>query len=1559
MVGFALLLPTAALADFGEFSGPGAVDPDDSPRVDTPNDPKFDQCEPDDEEPGGSACTIYGEEQYGLFSFSPESANQFPLFPHNIGATTYPDCSQLDAQGKDANQESSDPECAQISGVRADVAWKYSIGRPDIKIAILDTGIEWQNTELVNKIALNEDELPLPKVALGTDCADYDCNGDGAFNVRDYLKDPRITDLEGSQPFAEGDQEADHMLDASDLIAQFSNTSDSDSNGYVDDIAGWDFFDNDNDPFDASSCCNAEGHGTDRAESAAAETNNDAAGAGLCPECQIMPLRVWDTFVVPGDNFAMGMTYAAENGASVVEGAVGGLSNTQFSRRAAEFADSQGVALTLVSSDINSANHNYPTNYNEGIYVGGSIYDTAPIETCDGPGGLGPLSPPNGFPPMQFTQGCNQFIGLLRGNGVFVSPAQPPTTSFFRNSNLTQYGGKADIVLMGSTGSENTGQAAGAAGLLASFGRQRFGPAGGLSGNEIRQLLTMSAEDVRPLNTGAIGQPDKANAGWDPHFGYGRVNLAAAMARIANDPHAATPASEWPCQFTGANSDPNCVPPEAQIDAPDWFSPVNVDRLPADGMAIKGFARAPHSNSGVGAWELEYACGADALDSAFVKVPKVGGGFIEGTGAVDGLLGRVPKAFLEGLTAEGPPDPCPGAVLNDAGRPAGTAAEPFPANTYPEPDPERHSVQIRLTVHEADDPANFGRYRKTIFPYQDDGNLPAWPKAVGEGSSQADLITGSGGEVPPRLYDLNGDNELDVVLGTSSGELHVLDSAGQPLPSFNGGAPVRTDPLAIADAARIPAGLSAPRESLRAPAIGDIDGDRAPEIVASAGEHVYAWHTDGSVVTGFPVRIDPALSEPCLGVPKPCFDSAQRKITSSNHLKRGFVASPALADLVPEGAGQNRKLEIAIGALDQHLYAWDGDGDLLPAPGEVGPGTDQSYPVKLASAGAAGAEIIASPAVADLDGDGKRTDVIVATNEVIEGDTPDGIPPLFDLINAALESSTGSNPVYAIKANGAPVTGWPVKIGVAAGDLLPFVLPGHDAAVLNGDVDAADEVSLSAGTSLASAQGTKLVNGNGSTAVTYENGVTNGADNGPILNLADYPAVGNVTGSPTGPQVFKGGLTLNGAANLLAVNQNLPFNHVVQGWDPRTGQVVPGYPRATDDFQLVSQPAIGRVFGPGPTRQVIYGTGMYQLHAYGVGGAETTALGWPKFTGGWTQATPSIGDVDGNDKLDVVTITREGWTFVWETTSDACEDAAGTTNDEWWTFHHDEFGSANYATDARPPGSVTDLAVDTSGGGAELSWKAPGDDWLCGDADVYEVRKANGPIEEPSDGQLVVTDEPAAGTGETETDSLSAAEIDGATHLAVFYRDDAGNWGRPKSIALAGDPDPDPDPGGGGGGGTGGGSTGGGSGGGDTDGGQAGDQRRCSTLVAGTNQRDTLRGDARSELFEGGGGRDKIKAGGGDDCVHAGGGSDDVRGQGGKDRIGGDNGRDKLRGNGGDDRITGGDDRDKIKGGGGDDLIRAGGDKDRDRINCGKGKDTVIADKRDKLKNCEKVKERE
>ena len=1572
----ALAAPSVAPAAF-----PGS-DPHESPRINTPNDPGFDECEPvvePDGDGGDGTCTTYTDEAYRLFGFSPESANQLPGLPHNIAATQYVDCSQLDAQGRDANEKAGDPQCSQISGVRADTAWKYSTGSPDVTVAILDTGIRWQDTELVNKVHLNRNELPVPQGACAAPPGNpHDCNNDGSFDVRDYANDPRVLPTDG-------DQESDGIRDGSDLIAAFSDGTDADGNGYVDDIAGWDFFDDDNDPFDASSCCSANGHGTGRAKEAVAEGNNGSGEIGVCPECQVMPLRVWDTFVVPGDNFAMGVTYAAANGARVIEGAVGGLSNTQFARRAFEFADEEGVALTMVSSDINSANHNYPTNYNEAIYVGGSIYDTAPNETCSGPGGLPGVGDlpfdPEDFP--GFDEGCNALLDTLGETGVFPhSPGQPITTSFFRNSNLTQYGGKADIVMMGSTGSENTGQASGAAGLLASFGRQRFelasgnGPQLPLSGNEIRQLLTMTAEDVLPSNTGFIGQPDKAVAGWDPHFGYGRVNLAAAMARISNNPHPETAAGAWPCQFTGPNQDPNCVPPEAQIDAPDWFSPVNVDRLPADGLVVRGLARAPHSNSGVGHWELEWACGQDAADTTFTKVPKVGGGNIEGDGQIDGILGRIPKADLESRA-----DTCNGAVVNDAGRPAGEAG--WPANPYPEPDPERHAVQIRLTVHEQDDAANIGRYRKTIFPYNDDGNLNGWPKAIGEGSNQNELITGTGGEVPPRLYDMNGDNELDVVSGTSSGEIHVLDSAGQPLASFNNGQPVRTQPLALASAGRIPAGVPVPLESPRAPAIGDIDGDRQPEIVTTAGEHVYAWHSDGSVVAGFPVRSDPELSEPCKpGIPKPCFNAADRAITSNNHIKRGFASSPALADL-----DDDDRLDIVASSLDQHVYAWDGEGELLPAAskvdGESGGSAknDGRYPVKLDynevddDPAVPGAEIITSPAVADLDDDGKVDEVILATNEVIEAtqSPPTDFPNPVDIANILISEATGSNPVYAINGDGSQVDGWPVKIGVAAGDLLPFVLPGHDAAVLDADGATGDEVSLSAGTSLSSAQGNKLVDGDGSTVTTYQNAVMAGPDNGPILNLADYTSVGNVTGSPTGPQVFKGGLTINGAANLLAVNQNLPFSHAVQSWDPRTGSATPGFPKASDDFQLVSQPAIARVSGTGPARQVLYGTGMYQLHAYGLGAVEATnpidpAASWPKFTGGWTQATPSVGDADGDGNLDVVATTREGWSFLWATDAPACEDAAGTTNEEWWTFHHDEFGTANYGTDARPPGTPEDLAVTSTADGRKVTWTVPGDDWLCGTAAHFEIHLANGPIDDPGDGNVVAD---GNNTVEPEGDAekqLTAAEIAGATHVAVLYRDDAGNWGRLASAPL------NPATGGGetGGGGTGGGGTGGGgTGGGGTDGGVAGGggggggggglagaPTGCANVIDGTGKRDVLRGSDSSDRIRAGGGDDTIDGAGGSDCIDAGDGNDRARGSDGDDKIGGGEGRDRLLGNGGKDRIIAGDGRDKVKGGNGNDTIRSDSDGTRDKINCGKGKDTAVVDRKDKVKGCEEVERR-
>ena len=109
-------------------------------------------------------------------------------------------------------------------------------------------------------------------------------------------------------------------------------------------------------------------------------------------------------------------------------------------------------------------------------------------------------------------------------------------------------------------------------------------------------------------------------------------------------------------------------------------------------------------------------------------------------------------------------------------------------------------------MHEQGDATNIGRYRKTIFPYLDDGNLTGWPRPIGAGSDATKLVTGSGGEVSPRLYDVDGDNALDVIQASSSGELSVLRGDGTPVASFNGGQPVHTDRYALEQNHPVPHG---------------------------------------------------------------------------------------------------------------------------------------------------------------------------------------------------------------------------------------------------------------------------------------------------------------------------------------------------------------------------------------------------------------------------------------------------------------------------------------------------------------------------------------------------------------------------------------------------------------------------------------------------------------------------------------------------------------------------------------------------------------------------------
>src|SRR5437899_536993 len=70
------------------------------------------------------------------------------------------------------------PFTTGASGISADLAWQVTTGRPDVVIAILDSGVNYDHEDLRNKIWLNRGELPIPVGACCTPPAGdaWDCN---------------------------------------------------------------------------------------------------------------------------------------------------------------------------------------------------------------------------------------------------------------------------------------------------------------------------------------------------------------------------------------------------------------------------------------------------------------------------------------------------------------------------------------------------------------------------------------------------------------------------------------------------------------------------------------------------------------------------------------------------------------------------------------------------------------------------------------------------------------------------------------------------------------------------------------------------------------------------------------------------------------------------------------------------------------------------------------------------------------------------------------------------------------------------------------------------------------------------------------------------------------------------------------------------------------------------------------------------------------------------------------------------------------------------------------
>ena len=126
------------------------------------------------------------------------------------------------------------------------------------------------------------------------------------------------------------------------------------------------------------------------------------------------------------------------------------------------------------------------------------------------------------------------------------------------------------------------------------------------------------------------------------------------------------------------------------------------------------------------------------------------------------------------------------------------------------------------------------------------------------------------------------------------------------------------------------------------------------------------------------------------------------------------------------------------------------------------------------------------------------------------------------------------------------------------------------------------------------------------------------------------------------------------------------------------------------------------------------------------------------------------------------------------------------------------------------------------------------------------------------------------------------------------------------------------------------------------------------TIDAGRGN-DRAFGDAGNDTLLGSSGNDLLSGVSGRDVIAGNSGRDRINGGSSNDRVSGGSGNDRISGSSGNDRLTGGSGGDRISGNSGSDRINAR-DGRRDTVNCGSGRDTVVADRSDRVsRNCERV----
>ena len=907
-------------------------------------------------------------------------------WPNDPGYTTDWDYwSWLPKQQPGTQPYVSDDTKLGAAGMHIDQGWTLTTGRPDVRIQICDCGIHWNDADLVNKAYLNAGELvasknQAPEDATGKRCnpltpasLGYDCDGDKVFTVADYLNDPRISPMVSTKdPMAcgggktiAGDKNQNCILDPGDLIELFSDGVDDDHDGYTDDISGWDFYKNDNNPFDDTNY----GHGSGEARMSSAQGNNMMGDIGACPDCRFQMGRVGDSFIADANELAKCVAFGTDTGAKVVQEALGTIDQTAYSKAAIDYAYKHGVTVIASMADENSRHHNMPAVANHLLPVHAIARDKSGLDNS-----------------LQFA------------NGVETTAS----TTFIAFNTCSNYGGQNMLSVSGQgCSSEATGKGAGIAALVYS---EALNKGITLSAEELMQLMKMNAEVInvpesRSTNPVVAGEFYESLPYFSQRFGYGRPNTFKTMQAV----------------------DAGLIPPEVDIVSPTWFSVLYQNRVTTPVPVIGSIAASRAQSYD---YLVEWAPGVEPSDAQFQPLTSWVKNVPAGTtsGGPESPLAMLTPGQLDTSHTRDPDSPhgendrtitlriravahyASGDVAGQARRAIAIVNQKngldedllpgFPINmgASVETSPKLADIDgdgIRDVVAAASDGSVHVFSMRSGQPVEVSGfpfhvnvvdglnaSLPTMPGCsdCSQVPSYLDAAAYSGGGIDvsiareaivatPAIGDLNGDGRNDIVVSTWPGTVYAVDHNGKVLPGWPQRLPLipscPQDPTVQAAGPCMDIAHKWSRGAGASPVLADLDHDTKPEVVQAAFDgNIYVWKADGTPLPGWPVLVH----------------ASRGKITANAYNR--ILSTPAAADFNGDGItdlaiGSNEEIGGGVGQ-DEGTGAYfliDGRGTNTPG----GSAYFKNWPVAITSLHifplvAEGTD--SAPAVADFTGSG-------------------------------------------------------------------------------------------------------------------------------------------------------------------------------------------------------------------------------------------------------------------------------------------------------------------------------------------------------------------------------------------------------------------------------------------------------------------------------------------------------------------------------------------------------------------------------------------------------------